>query len=268
VLVNFQVQQNGNAIRVVDADGSVYDGSLLPESAIAQIEPAPAATPASPVTAPEQVERAKTIASRDESQTAQNYFFRVTGTNQTLKQNVVFAGNLLATANATTNLQQSFGGNGGLGGGAGGWPVATGAHDSESIAMVEFAHRGNGGDCRHQPHRNQRRAAVALIFYFTGAGELHRFAGNTTAHAAVRRWGAGALVFDAAVIIVREFQAGFSSKSIGTLFHSDHHSWAAPICLNVSDAVTAPGSPAARVRANILPFKPSSAPTARNSTMP
>jgi len=119
VLENFQVQQNGNAIRVVDADGSVYDGSLLPESAVAQISPAPAATPASPVTAPEQVERAKTIANRDESQTAQNYFFRVTGTNQTLKQNVVFAGNLLATANATTNLQQSFGGNGGLGGGGG-----------------------------------------------------------------------------------------------------------------------------------------------------
>ena len=103
----------------MDADGSVYDGSLLPESAVAQISPAPAATPASPVTAPEQVERAKTIANRDESQTAQNYFFRVTGTNQTLKQNVVFAGNLLATANATTNLQQSFGGNGGLGGGGG-----------------------------------------------------------------------------------------------------------------------------------------------------
>ena len=84
VLVNFQVQQNGNAVRVVDADGSVYDGSLLPKSAIAQNEPAPAATPAPPVAAPAQVARAKTIASRDESQTAQNYFFRVTGTNQTL----------------------------------------------------------------------------------------------------------------------------------------------------------------------------------------
>ena len=59
VLVNFQVQQNGSAIRVVDADGSVYDGSLLPESAVAQNEPAPAATPAPPVTRAAQVERAK-----------------------------------------------------------------------------------------------------------------------------------------------------------------------------------------------------------------
>lgn len=117
VLANFQVQQNGNAIRVVDADGSVYDGSLLPESAVAQNGPAPAAAPTPPITAPEQFERVKMIANRDESQTAQNYFFRVTGTNQTLKQNVVFAGNLLPISNATTNLQQSFGGSDGLGGG-------------------------------------------------------------------------------------------------------------------------------------------------------
>jgi len=101
VLANFQVQQNGNAIRVVDADGSVYDGSLLPESTVAQNEPAPvvAAMPA-------QVAPAQKIASRDESPTPQNYSFRVTGTNRTLNQNVVFAGNLQVTANATTNPLQ------------------------------------------------------------------------------------------------------------------------------------------------------------------
>jgi hypothetical protein len=123
VLVNFQVQQNGNAIRVVDADGSVYNGSLLPESAVAQNAPTPAAIPAPPVTTPAQVARAKT-ARRDESKTAQNYFFRVTGTNQTLKQNVVFAGNLVAISSATTNLQQpsSAGDNWGIGG-AGGEPL-------------------------------------------------------------------------------------------------------------------------------------------------
>ena len=121
VLANFQVQQNGNAIRVVDADGSVYDGSLLPESAVAQNLPAPGATPPPIVTAPaQQVERAKTIASRDESQTAQNNFFRVSGMNQTLKQNVVFTGNLLATSDATKNSQQSFSGSNGLVGGGGG----------------------------------------------------------------------------------------------------------------------------------------------------
>jgi hypothetical protein len=115
VLANFQVQQNGNAIRVVDADGSVYDGSLQPGSAVTQnisVQTAMAA-PAGAESA--QNERQKTFATRDELQTAQNYFFRVTGMNQTLKQNVVFAGNLLAIANVTTNLQQSF--IGGFGGG-------------------------------------------------------------------------------------------------------------------------------------------------------
>jgi len=109
VLAHFQVQQNGNAIRVVDADGSVYDGSLQPEGAVAQNAPAPA-----------QVEKAKEITSRDESQAAQNVSFRVSGTNKTLKQNVVFTGNLLAISDEKKYLPQSFGGSSGLAGGGGG----------------------------------------------------------------------------------------------------------------------------------------------------
>lgn len=109
VLANFQVQQNGNAIRVVDEDGSVYDGSLLPENLLAQGTPAPAATPAPIMTAPaQQNEKSKTSNRGAESQTAQNNFFRVSGINQTLKQNVVFTGNLLATADATKNTQQAL----------------------------------------------------------------------------------------------------------------------------------------------------------------
>ena len=75
VLANFQLQQNGTAIRVVDADGS---------------------------------------------QAAQNNFFRVSGMNQTLKQNVVFTGNLLATTGTTKNPQQFFNGSNGLVGSGGG----------------------------------------------------------------------------------------------------------------------------------------------------
>jgi hypothetical protein len=115
VLANFEVQQNGNAIRVVDADGSVYDGALQPESVIAQNEPAAAAAP--PVLAPGLAELQKNIARRYEPESAQNYFFRVTGTNQTLKQNVVFTGNLLANG-APNKLPQPFqSGGGGFGGG-------------------------------------------------------------------------------------------------------------------------------------------------------
>jgi hypothetical protein len=124
VLANFQVQQNGNAIHVVDADGSVYDGSLQPpEGVVAQTVSVQTAMPAPTGTVPAQNERQKTIVTRDELQTAQSYFFRVTGMNRTLKQNVVFAGNLLAMAEATTNLQPSLHGSAGSGGvGFGGSP--------------------------------------------------------------------------------------------------------------------------------------------------
>jgi hypothetical protein len=120
VLADFQVQQNGNSIRVVDADGSVYDGSLLPESAVAQNAPMPVAAPPPVVTATGQIERARAITSRDESQTAQDNFFRVSGMNQTLKQNVVFTGKLLAMSNVVTNVPPSYGGISGLSGGGGG----------------------------------------------------------------------------------------------------------------------------------------------------
>jgi prepilin-type processing-associated H-X9-DG protein len=117
VLANFQVQQNGNAIRVVDADGSVYAGALQAELGAAQGEHAPSVSP--PVPAPRQAELQKNAANRDQSLAAQNYFFRVTGTNQTLKQNVVFTGNLLANA-APTKIPQQFQGGGGGGGFGGG----------------------------------------------------------------------------------------------------------------------------------------------------
>ena len=110
VLADFQVLQNGNAIHVVDQDGSVYDGSLLPENAVAQNEPAPAAT------LPE-IQDKDLGAARKVSQAAQNYFFRVAGTNRTLQQNVVFTGNLLAASSAATNLQLSLRGGGSFGGG-------------------------------------------------------------------------------------------------------------------------------------------------------
>jgi hypothetical protein len=88
VLVNFQVEQNGNAISVVDEDGSVYKGSFVTGGAVL----------AAPAT-PQQIQ-SKTGLGRNFQLEALNNSFRVSGTNQTLKQNVVFTGSLLAISNA------------------------------------------------------------------------------------------------------------------------------------------------------------------------
>jgi hypothetical protein len=56
-----------------------------------------------------QADQKKAATGLEEAQAAQNYFFRVSGMNQTLKQSVVFSGNLLAYVNATRDQPQSFG---------------------------------------------------------------------------------------------------------------------------------------------------------------
>jgi hypothetical protein len=113
VLQSFQVQPNGDAISVLDRDGSVYNGSWQLTNATARNEPAPTETPAAPA------KGKMTPAAGSESQAAQYYFFRVAGTNRTLKQYVVFTGNLLANSAAPQTAQASnFLGVVGGGGGA------------------------------------------------------------------------------------------------------------------------------------------------------
>jgi len=69
------------------------------------------------VEAPPQIQT-KSVPSvvNQQQQAVQYYFFRVTGMNRTLKQNVVFSGNVEAIPGVTTNATQTFGG-GGSGGG-------------------------------------------------------------------------------------------------------------------------------------------------------
>jgi hypothetical protein len=100
VLSNFQVQQNGNALRIVDQDGSVYSGSwrLANRAANTRNQPTPAPS-------------ARSL--EDNLQAAQNYLFRVHGMNRTLRQSVVFTGSLLGNFALSQNAQQSFGGIGG-----------------------------------------------------------------------------------------------------------------------------------------------------------
>jgi hypothetical protein len=134
VLANFQVQQKGTAIRIVDQDGSVYEGSLLVANPNAQNLDG---------FAPNNIQEDK-VTSRGETGgggggggfggassiqnsavngtlqgAVQNYFLRVSGTNRTLNQNVVFTGNLLANIVATKVVQQKLGVNAGVIYGAG-----------------------------------------------------------------------------------------------------------------------------------------------------
>lgn len=103
VLVSFEVQQSGNALSVVDRDGSVYSGSIQPESLTDQ----------STILVPPALAKANDFsAAKNESVLTQNsqnnYFFRVAGQNRTSKQNVVFSGNLIPLSNATANAVQNF----------------------------------------------------------------------------------------------------------------------------------------------------------------
>jgi hypothetical protein len=87
VLGSFQVEQNGARIRVMDADGSVYTGSWQ----TAPFDKAPDTAAAKQSTKAE-----------PQTPLAPNYFFRVTGTNHNLNQNIVFFGSFVPLTNVLT----------------------------------------------------------------------------------------------------------------------------------------------------------------------
>lgn len=100
VLASFRVEQNGSQLRVVDSDGSTYIGFI-------ELPP----IDRSAVTAEKRNEAAAQATGRqfavtqaaEEAQRGlplnQTFNFRVTGTNRTLQQPVVFAGNILMPTN-------------------------------------------------------------------------------------------------------------------------------------------------------------------------
>jgi hypothetical protein len=117
VMQSFQVLQNGDAISVVDWDGSVYQGSIQVAAAVEHNGPVPAPGEA---VVPLQIQTRTGPTAVSGQPANQYYFFRVAGTNQTLKQNVVFSGNMEAISGAPANTQPMFGsgiGGGGIGAG-------------------------------------------------------------------------------------------------------------------------------------------------------
>ncbi len=99
VLANFQVQNVGNEVRVIDSDGSTYRGVVSWEAASqAGVATGKEAT-ANFESADLRRAPVATSALVANQQAAQNYLWRVEGTNRTLNQNVVFTWNFLETTN-------------------------------------------------------------------------------------------------------------------------------------------------------------------------
>src|SRR5207248_11627033 len=92
-------------LRVVDADGSVYDGAIESntgaEMVRAQVARISSATDLKKALKPAE---SASMMRAGEPGPAQNAFFRVAGTNRTLNQLVVFEGNFLANTNQTSAI--------------------------------------------------------------------------------------------------------------------------------------------------------------------
>ena len=94
VLTSFELRQNGNAIAIVDRDGSIYSGFVMAGYA----EKQPATEPVAPASTPRK------------DQTVQNIHFRVSGENQSLKKSIVFVGDVISVSNSvsTDNAAQQL----------------------------------------------------------------------------------------------------------------------------------------------------------------
>jgi hypothetical protein len=95
VLQSFRLEQSGETLRVIDQDGSTYEGRIQP------LQSSPETVVGTAVIRPE-----KAVTDQADSGTA-GYSFRVTGTNQSLNQQVVFKGNYLNATNQSRSSQPS-----------------------------------------------------------------------------------------------------------------------------------------------------------------
>lgn len=97
VLANFQMEQAGDQLRVIDGDGSIYLGDLN----LASARYGGGSKGAAAVEQEEKLAVRRSVAAAAAAQpSAQNYLYRVAGTNRTLNQRVEFTWNFVALTNA------------------------------------------------------------------------------------------------------------------------------------------------------------------------
>jgi len=106
VLANFQIQQTGNELRVIDSDGSMYRGEVNATLAgYGGGAPGKEAATGSFENADQRRSQTPMSSGRATQQPVPNYQWQVEGTNRTLNQKVVFAWNFIETnALAVGNL--------------------------------------------------------------------------------------------------------------------------------------------------------------------
>jgi hypothetical protein len=107
VLNSFQLEQNGRLVRIVDADGSTYEGQI--DDPQVEVGRRDDVSVAASIVEESKLKKASGIeadqnqdgvSSRNALGLANQYFgFRVAGTNRTLNQRVVFQGNLVGETN-------------------------------------------------------------------------------------------------------------------------------------------------------------------------
>jgi len=101
ILVSFELQQRGREVQIIDSDGSVYSGSFQPPETFTYLNSAPSEKAAATRSLQtEALSERKDAFSDSKLQTDMSYSFKVTGTNQTLKQTVTFTAEVLAPKNA------------------------------------------------------------------------------------------------------------------------------------------------------------------------
>jgi hypothetical protein len=97
LLVSFDLEQNGQELRVIDRDGSVYKGSL--QLADASAPGSPAVQLKQPTSTSASVRSDAALDKIDSDERSRGWSFRVSGTNLSLNQNIVFTGNLSVATN-------------------------------------------------------------------------------------------------------------------------------------------------------------------------
>ena len=101
VLANFQIEQSGNKLRVIDGDGSTYLGEVGPEQSYGLAQNAAFKNDGKASLAGE-------LRAEQQKQMDGEYQFRVAGTNRTLNQQVVFTWNCVPITNALAFSNNSF----------------------------------------------------------------------------------------------------------------------------------------------------------------